>query len=53
MLFINPMLQHMGVLGKGLDLLIQHCNGHPLALIIIVTPSKKHHRGYQSTPIFY
>jgi len=36
MLFIDPMLQSMGVLGKGLDLLIQQCNDQPLALIIIL-----------------
>jgi hypothetical protein len=35
-LFIYPMLQSMGKLGKVLDLVIQQCNGHPLALLIIL-----------------
>ena len=34
MLSIDPMLQRIGILGKGLDLVMQHSNGHPLALFI-------------------
>ena len=35
-LFINPMLQSMGILGEGLDLVLQHSNSHPLMLFIIL-----------------
>ena len=41
-LVIDPILQSMGVLGKVLDLLMQHCNDHPLALIIILLGDSWH-----------
>ena len=35
-LFIDPMLQSMGILSEGLDLVLQHSNGRPLAFLIIL-----------------
>ena len=35
-LFIDPMLQSMGILGEGFDLVIQRSNSHLLTLFIIL-----------------